>query len=71
MDNKRPVGRPKKLELMTIDETIEFVAQQFQGKIKPAKGTIYNKISAKVLTNHGRPHCALLDKEEVLEKLCS
>lgn len=64
-------GRPKTLKLVSIDEAIEIVAERYQNKIRPARQTIYNKISAKVLTNHGTRHCALLDESEVIEKLCS
>lgn len=70
-DEKKQRGRPKKLELMTIQETMEMVKEYYQGKITVARGTLYNKISAGVLTNHGKKHCALLDKDEVFEKLCS
>ncbi len=70
-DTKKSRGRPKHLELMTIKETIEMVKEYYQGKIEYAPKTIYNKISLGILTNHGKPKYALLDKDEVMEKLCS
>jgi hypothetical protein len=73
------VGRPRKLKLVSLDTAIKIIRQYFidkgvspddLDKFVPAKGTIYNKISRKTLTNHGK-RIVLLDETEILEKLCS
>lgn len=68
MESKR--GRPKKRELISLEEALKLIEEKFQRPVY-TKGTLYNKISKKELTRHGPKHKVLLDKEEVLEKLCS
>jgi hypothetical protein len=76
-------GRPrkeKKLRLLTIDSALQLLKEYWLSrgvsaedveKIIPAKGTIYNKISSSILTNHGPRGVVLLDESELIEKLCS
>jgi hypothetical protein len=72
---RREVGRPRKLELIEYDEVIKAVSDHYQGKITPAKGTIYNKVSALIkkgeIKRYGTTNHALFDKREITEKLCS
>jgi hypothetical protein len=81
MESPKP-GRPKKLKLVTIDKALELVKEFYLKKglgadelhrVTPAKRTIYNKICMKQLRNYGqgKGRLALLDENEVLEKLCS
>lgn len=74
------VGRPKKVKLVTIDKAIALVREYYLRKgvgeddlsnLTPARQTIYNKISKKLLRNLGDIRCVLLDEDEVIEKLCS
>lgn len=69
MEEKK-LARPKKLKLVTIDEALKLIEEHFQYPMYK-KGTIYNKISLGVLTNYGKLHRALLNADEVFEKLCS
>lgn len=63
--------KEKPEELLTLDQAVEFV-RNYYGLDKPpfSKGTLYNKISDKSLRRYGPRHCAMLDKEEILKKLC-
>lgn len=79
--DRRKAGRPKQLKLVTIDKAIELVKNFYLkkgvgedeiAKFIPARQTIYNKIYEDVLHNHGNKRKgALLDENEVLDKLCS
>jgi hypothetical protein len=71
-------GRPRNLELVTIDQAIEIIQARLMEKYNNpvvvdrmciTKKTIYNKISLKELTKYGTPRCTLLDVAEVEAKL--
>ena len=77
---KRGRGRPKKLELVTIDQALELMRkhlmekyqnQEIVDRLMISKGTLYNKISQKKIINYGRGKggAALLDAHEVLAQV--
>lgn len=71
MEQKKTAGRPRKLHLVTLDECIAKIRDHYQGKLSIAKQTLYNKINTGVLKRYGPRHAAMLDWNEVEEKLCS
>lgn len=61
----------KKVELVTAKQACKLVEEYFQGQVPPLKlKTIYNKVCSKELKRHGPRHRLLLDKDEVIQKLC-
>lgn len=72
---RRKPGRPKQLNLITLDEALAKYKEHFQGKSEITKGTLYNKISVLArkgeIKRYGPFHCALLDESEFIEKICS
>lgn len=80
-EEKRGPGRPRSrpLDLITIDQAVELIKETLLQKYKNkeiaermtlAKGTIYNLISKKYLRRHGAARCVLLEKDEIIAKLC-
>lgn len=61
----------EKQELITPKQALKLVQDYFQSDTPVYSiGTIYNKVSLKQLNRHGPRHRLMLDKKEVVEKLC-
>lgn len=78
MDKKGP-GRPKNLELITVDQAVEYIKARLiekynnnldiVEKLSYKKKTIQNMMSLKRISRFGDNRCPMLDKKEVEEKL--
>jgi hypothetical protein len=59
----------KKLELIELDDAVQFLWDVWQTEKPPyKKATIYNWIHAKVVRNYGSRFKVQLDKKELLKK---
>lgn len=75
---KRKPGRPKQHRLVTLDTAVEEIKKRLMEKFGDERiverksytiKTLYNFRSDGTLTKHGDRQCALVDLDEVLEKL--
>lgn len=65
------ISKKDSVELVTPKEALKIVQDFFQSP-EPiySLGTIYNKVSLGQLTRYGARHKLMLDKNEVINKLC-
>jgi hypothetical protein len=66
-------GRPKKIDLVSIDQALEIIARYRAnyGRGPLSRKYLYNCISAKKLQNHGSRSLVLLDKSRVIDVFCN
>lgn len=68
------VGRPKKidnLDLIPLDDAVEMIREFFKLDKPPlSRRTLQNKICKGEIHRYGPHKCTLVDREEILNKLC-